>query len=50
MSPYRSDAYNNKLRRFWSIFAHSLHIIFVLTALFCMVWFFCAVIYRVSVP
>jgi ABC-type multidrug transport system permease subunit len=50
MSPYRSDAYNNKLRHFWSTFVHSLYIIFVLAALVCMVYLFYGVIYRVSVP
>jgi hypothetical protein len=50
MSPYRSDPYKNKFRRFWSTFVYSLHIIFVLTALFCVVWFFCAAVYRVSAP
>ena len=50
MCPYRSDSYKNKFRCFRSAFVYSFHIIFVLTALFCMAWFFCAVVYRVSAP
>ena len=50
MSPYRSDAYNNKLHGLWSTFVSALDFIFVLAALLCMVYIVYAALYSVGAP